>query len=234
MTSRASFEKSSVRPDVALFLRDLVHELASPLNSLSMNVEMLQSLSQQRTEQSVRAAIERLHQDHVRLERLLHSLREYAAALEEPVRETVDLCDLIQEAKAVAQDEDALPIATVIADKGSQLWMDRAAGVCAIAAILHNAAEAGASKVVVAVETAAGKTRIIFDDDGAGIDEAIRSRVLDAFFTSGKGDTHSGLGLTTARSIARGHGGDIEVRTNTHGGTCIVFEICGLEESKLA
>ncbi len=234
MTSRAGFEEGAVRPDMALFLRDLVHELASPLNALSMNVEILRALSRRRTERLVREAIERLHQDHVRLERLLHGLRVYAAALEEPEHEAVGLCDLLQEAEAMVRNDETPPIATVVADQGACLWMDRQAALCAVAAILCNAAEAGASQVVVAVEAAAGKTRVFFDDDGPGIDNANRARVLDAFFTSHKGDTHFGLGLTTARAVARGHGGDLEVRANALGGTCVVFEIRDPRESKPA
>lgn len=229
MTSQAYLDNGSIRSDMAAFLRDLVHELASPLNSLSMNVEILQALLQQRSDSMAAGAIERLCQDHVRLEHLLRGLRTYAAALEEPSRKTVDLRDLIEEARAVTLDDGISPIVTVVAEKESRISIDRTSGLCAVAAILRNAAEAGASQVVVAAEAAAGKIYLLFDDDGPGIGDP--ARVLDAFFTSQKDDTHFGLGLTTARAVALGHGGDIEVRMSPQGGTRIVFAIRHPEES---
>ena len=231
MTSQAYFDNGSARADMAAFLRDLVHELASPLNSLSMNVEILQALVQKQSDSMAAGAIERLCQDHVRLEHLLRGLRAYAAALEKPSREAVDLRDLIDEARAMTLDEGVSPMVTVVADQESRISIDRTSGGCAVAAILRNAAEAGASQVVVAAEAAAGKIHLFFDDDGPGIADPARARVLDAFFTAQKDDTHFGLGLTMARAVALGHGGDIEVRMNPLGGARIVFAIRDTEES---
>lgn len=226
MTAPTHSENGSAQVDMAVFLRDLVHELANPLNSLSMNVEILQTLVRRSGEAQAAAAIERLHQDQVRLDHLLRSLRTYAAAWEKPSRESIGLQDLVEEAGAAMRHDAAPPAAVVVvADGTSRLGIGRTPGICAVAAILRNAAEAGASRVAVTMQAAAGKTCLIFDDDGPGIDERMRARVLDAFFTSRRDEAHFGLGLSTARAVARAHGGDIEIGKSPSGGTRVLFAI---------
>jgi two-component system, OmpR family, osmolarity sensor histidine kinase EnvZ len=63
---------------------------------------------------------------------------------------------------------------------------------------------------------------ILVDDDGAGIDPADRERVFRAFFRLDASRNPStggiGLGLTIARDVARGHGGDLRLETSPQGG----------------
>jgi two-component system osmolarity sensor histidine kinase EnvZ len=63
---------------------------------------------------------------------------------------------------------------------------------------------------------------ILIDDDGPGIPAAERERVFQPFIrldTSRNPSTGGvGLGLTIARDVARGHGGDVRLETSPHGG----------------
>lgn len=58
-------------------------------------------------------------------------------------------------------------------------------------------------------------------DNGLGIDESVRDRIFDPFFTSRAQGT--GLGLALCRKIVDNHGGGIEVDTATGEGTTFVL-----------
>lgn len=56
-------------------------------------------------------------------------------------------------------------------------------------------------------------------DNGGGIDPVNRDLIFDAFFTTKNSEIGSGIGLTLARTIARGFGGDIEFESERGKGT---------------
>ncbi len=63
---------------------------------------------------------------------------------------------------------------------------------------------------------------IAVEDDGPGIPEAFRERVLEPFFRLDEGrggqDGGTGLGLTIARDVVLGHGGDLKLDRSSRGG----------------
>ena len=61
-------------------------------------------------------------------------------------------------------------------------------------------------------------------DDGVGMDDEIRRRALEAFFTT-KGPQATGLGLSVAHSIVQRHGGELSVRPNEGKGTVITLRL---------
>jgi PAS domain S-box-containing protein len=62
-------------------------------------------------------------------------------------------------------------------------------------------------------------------DEGAGMDHATMRRIFDPFFTTKKKDGGTGLGLTSAYSILKRHGGAIEVRSEQGRGSEFVLYI---------
>ena len=75
--------------------------------------------------------------------------------------------------------------------------------------LLANAAEAGARRVVVRGEALDGFARVLVEDDGPGIDPALRDRLFDPFATGRANGT--GLGLAISRQIADRHGGSLKL-----------------------
>jgi two-component system, NtrC family, sensor kinase len=83
--------------------------------------------------------------------------------------------------------------------------------------LLKNAAQAAgpSGRIDVRVAVAEPWLEITVADDGPGIPPDVRSRLFEPFFTTKPDGT--GLGLAVSRSIARAHGGDIEVAPSEKG-----------------
>jgi PAS domain S-box-containing protein len=97
--------------------------------------------------------------------------------------------------------------------------------------LLKNAWEAVASGRTphghVAIETsfADGVARIAVSDDGAGVPEAVRGRVFEAFFTTKGEGTGTGLGLAVSSEIVAKHGGRLYLDTAYERGARFVVEL---------
>jgi signal transduction histidine kinase/CheY-like chemotaxis protein len=61
-------------------------------------------------------------------------------------------------------------------------------------------------------------------DNGVGMNDAVRHRALEAFFTT-KGPQATGLGLSVAHSIVQRHGGELSLRPNDGKGTVVTLRL---------
>jgi signal transduction histidine kinase len=75
------------------------------------------------------------------------------------------------------------------------------------------------------VKTALQKDKVIFSiaDNGSGIPDEIRDKILQPFFTTKKGTEGTGLGLSITNDIVKAHGGELKVESKEGEGT--VFSI---------
>lgn len=109
---------------------------------------------------------------------------------------------------------------------------DRRATAGALVNLLENALQASPAGAEVALSAApeSGVLSIIIEDSGPGIPDDLRDRLFQPFFTTR--DRGTGLGLAIARSVARAHGGDIEVSDSPDGGARFLFSIRTQGESE--
>ncbi len=62
-------------------------------------------------------------------------------------------------------------------------------------------------------------------DNGPGIPDEIKDKILQPFFTTKKGTQGTGLGLSITNDIVKAHGGLINIKTKEHEGTTFTIEL---------
>jgi signal transduction histidine kinase len=70
-----------------------------------------------------------------------------------------------------------------------------------------------------------GRLQIAFEDNGPGIPDEIKDKILQPFFTTKKGTEGTGLGLSITHDIVKAHGGEIELETSINIGTKFVIKL---------
>ena len=99
--------------------------------------------------------------------------------------------------------------------------------------LLTNAADAIADRGTLRISAGAegDQYAIRVSDTGCGIPDEIRDRVFDPFFTTKPVGEGTGLGLSITYSIAKKHGGDLDLRPGPDGGTVATLRFPLLRES---
>lgn len=84
-------------------------------------------------------------------------------------------------------------------------------------------AEDRAGRILAKTSVDSDGIRVVIQDNGCGIPEAIREQVFDAFFTSRPVGSGTGLGLTVARDTVRAHRGTIQIDSREGTGTRVTL-----------
>lgn len=190
-------------------LAGVSHDLRTPLTRIRLALEFLGD------DPSVRE----LKDDVAEMQRMVQGYLDFARGegTEEP-RDT-DLALLIEELVAAARRDGANISAALPAQYVLPLRPD-AMRRC-IANLLGNARRHG-SHIWVTALPGKGGIDVVIDDDGPGIPAAERDNVFRPFFrldSARSPDTGGvGLGLTIARDLARGHGGEVALEDSPQGG----------------
>lgn len=196
---------------------DVAHDLRTPLTRLRHRIEaMLDRVEPEKMEEQLEACLDQIDE----VIRLFSSLLRIANLENREARADfapVDLSGLMTRLGAV--------YGPAIEDEGRRLSVDIAPGVSvhgdqdllaqAITNLLENATRhtPGGShiRLVLAAPTENGATRIVVEDDGPGVPEADRDRVLRRFFRLDRSRTTagSGLGLALVAAIVQLHEGTL-------------------------
>jgi signal transduction histidine kinase len=211
----------------------LAHEIRSPLNSLNLNMQMLEEEIVEQGPGSMptgRRLLSITRSEIDRLERLATDFLAYAKprALElaeipavrplERLREV--LAGEIEKRGARVAVEDRSNAARVRLDPEQigQLLMNLAQNALAAAE------EAGRPPVLTLTAYRRG-TAVVLEilDNGIGIPAGQESKIFDLFYSTRKGGT--GLGLAIVQRIARAHGGKVSVKSVEGAGTAVSVEL---------
>ena len=205
------------------FVSDASHELRSPITTIRQHAEVALAHPDRANAQEL-AEVVLIEQQ--RMQRLVDDLLLLARADERiPLaRASVDLDDLaleearrLRSATSVEVDTTGLGAARVHGDVDALRRVLRNLG--------DNAARHASSRIAIAVAERGGDVLLTVDDDGPGIPESERARVLERFVrideARSRDDGGSGLGLAIVDEVVRAHGGAVSISRSPLGGARI-------------
>lgn len=210
------------------FTADASHELRTPLSVIEAEIGL--ALSTQRSASAYREALERVAGESKRLRSIVEDLLWLArleSLPEDPPYEAVDLVSIV---KGCADRFSALALrenlAISVAEVGSLPalvlapadWLDRLVSV-----LLDNACrytDVG-GRIELVVATSDDRVTITVDDNGPGIAENERDRILQRFHRGSTVSGGAGLGLSIASAVVQATDGEWALGTATLGGARI-------------
>jgi signal transduction histidine kinase len=209
---RAQLHQQTVQLDQlkANFVAIASHELRTPATSvygvLTTLLERDAELSGELRRQLLEVGVEQGE----RLRRLLEELLDLSRLDASGVTVEPAPLPLARALRKIASD--ALPGETAVelhVPDDLTVVVDRVVLDRIVSNLLINAARYGAAPIEVSAETGETRFRLVVEDGGAGVSDAVRPRLFERFARTDSPNVGSGLGLAIARAYARAHGGDL-------------------------
>jgi signal transduction histidine kinase len=210
------------------------HEINNPLTYMQLALDDVdEHLAASGASERARQSLADARDGAWRIQKVVEGLRMYSRRQDE--RRPLDPADVARAAlkvahphlRHVARIESRLePTPHVLGDEPRL--------VQAIVNLLTNAAQAvaerqGAGRIALAVRRCGGDVALEVEDDGAGLPEADRGRLLEPYFTTRAARGGLGLGLFVTQGIADAHGGRVEFEPLEPRGTRVRIVLPALE-----
>ena len=216
------FNHESPKP-VHVLTRELVHEIRNPLNSINLNLQILEedlSAEHRSSACDLQKRVRRIRGEVEHLERILTDFRRYANL--PPLRfETCDLAGLIEE--VLDFNEPEAQRQNVQVNREIQelplVQLDPSQFKQALLNLIINGVQAmeDGGTLTVRAKPLNEEIQIDVEDTGQGIEPEQLDKIFDLFISTKAEGT--GVGLTIVRQVIEGHGGHVNVESNLGQGT---------------
>lgn len=209
----------------------LAHEIRNPLNSLNLNMQMLQEEMDHGCQiPAGRRLLSITRQEISRLERLVTDFLLYARprSLELEEVAAAGLLSRVHEVLAGESRKRGVALRVEDGSRGAVVRVDAEQITQLLINLAQNALHATEDVprrplVVLAARLEGGRVVLSVTDNGVGIEAEERERIFEVFYSTRKGGT--GLGLAVVESIARAHRGEIELESTPGEGTSVSLSL---------
>jgi signal transduction histidine kinase len=211
----------------------LAHEIRNPLNSLNLNMQMLEEEIEERgagTLPTGRRLLAITRSEIHRLERLATDFLAYAKPHPLDLEEMPAVAPLERVREVLAGEIRRRGARVTVEDRsgGARVQADPAQLSQLLLNLVQNAfaasEEAGRQPVLkLTAYRHGGMVTLELVDNGVGIPPEEEGRIFDLFYSTRKGGT--GLGLAIVERIARAHGGHVKVKSAAGVGTAVSLEL---------
>lgn len=180
----------------------VTHELKSPLTAVKGAAELLRD-GDMSTEQQSRF-LDNIDRDTARMEDLLASMRSFSLAEQNAIGGTCCLAIVEDEIRA------RFPSLTITAENGELLFpMHPNTLKIILTHMLENAQQQGAGEVILETATEPSGVYLTITDNGPGISDGNRDKIMQPFFTTHRDHGGTGMGLNIVKAIVEALGGGI-------------------------
>jgi signal transduction histidine kinase len=215
-------------------ISEFVHELRTPLASLSTATYLLLRPEMSRSQQE--QIVTNIHNETLRLNSMASAFLDLARLESGRVqfRKTLfDVTDLLHECRDVMvskAEENGIQVSVVASGGPLTIEADRDAIKQVILNLLSNAIKYNRpdGSVIIKTETADNEVVIAVQDTGIGIPEEALSHMFEKFYRVREHEnvaSGTGLGLSICKQIVQGHGGTIEIKSKLGVGTKIILSL---------
>jgi signal transduction histidine kinase len=204
---------------------EIAHEIKSPLSAIRGLTQLQADMDKEEDMEKIRQYQSIVNEEIQRIDGILSGLQDFTKPLTMD-RKQVDINDVVRKIVKLIELENTGPKITLNLDVDlPKVEADPSLLKQVILNLIRNANEACGQDGNLEIRTArqGDYIRIEFTDDGPGIPEEIRPRILEAFFTTK--ETGLGLGLAVVGKIVDTHGGEIHIDNVTEGGTRVTIRI---------
>jgi signal transduction histidine kinase len=221
------------------FVSNVSHELKTPLTSIRMFTELL-SEGRVNDPDKQRSYLAIITSETARLSRLINNVLDFARIDrgEKSYRlEDCDLAGVVRDTVAILRphlESQGFKVCCEIPDETVRVKGDRDALAQIIVNLVSNAEKYsdGAKEMSVGLQQnreTNGWVEVRVLDRGPGVPRGCEDKIFEQFYRAhdslSSGIQGSGLGLTLARQIARGHGGDVVYQPREGGGSCFILRL---------
>ena len=205
--------------DRTAMLAAISHDLRTPITSLRLQAELVEDGDSRRRFIGTLDEMQRMAEDAL------------AFIREDMRQEETRMVDLHALIDSVAADLVDLGHDLTVPDPGRVLVACRPVAMRrAFRNLLENASVHGV-RATARIARDDGHLRVVIDDEGPGIPEANLERVFEPFVRLEESRSRhtggAGLGLAIARTIIRGHGGNIVLKNRAEGGLRVAVALPG-------
>ncbi|NIV51252.1 MAG: PAS domain-containing protein [Gammaproteobacteria bacterium] len=212
-------ERSARLASMGRLASGLAHEINNPVGGILMAAQL--ALISRDDADMVFTALHDIVREAKRCGRVVNNVLQFAR-LEPPDRQLEDINWIIREARDSLRLDGGLShlsIETDLARDPPPLLLNRTEMHQVMANLVKNAAQAGASRVVLRTALEGEHVILEIEDNGRGIADTRKDRLFDPFYTTRHREGGTGLGLSIAHGIVTRHGGTIELKGVPTGGT---------------
>jgi two-component system sensor histidine kinase PilS (NtrC family) len=231
---RARVRKADRLAAIGALSAGIAHEIRNPLASISGSIELL--ANELELDGENRRLMALIMRESDRLDRIITDFLNFAK-LRAPNKQPVDVGTCLEEVvmlignnAAAVEDVDVvlsvpedLPPGRLDDEQIRQVFFNLALNAC-------EAMQDGGRLEIVAERAVDGGVRVMFRDEGPGIELENVGMLFEPFFTTKTDGT--GLGLAIANKIVVAHGGGVEFKNRSTGGAEFVVTLPGGEPAR--